>query len=43
MVKMSDDWSKDGGQFAPAPMTYLNQKRWDGFEKAESGLGVAYT
>lgn len=30
MAKMADDWSKDGGQFAPAPMTYLNQKRWDG-------------
>ena len=43
MTKMGDDWLKDGGQFAPAPMTYLNQKRWDGFEQTESGLGVSYT
>jgi DNA gyrase inhibitor GyrI len=43
MVKMNDDWSKDGGQFAPAPMTYLNQKRWDGFEQIESGVGVSFT
>lgn len=43
MAKMADDWLKDGGQFAPAPMTYLNQKRWDGFEQTESGLGVSYT
>lgn len=43
MAKMADDWLKDGGQFAPAPMTYLNQKRWDGFEQVETGLGVSYT
>lgn len=23
-------WRKDGGQFIPAPMTYLNQRRWEG-------------
>lgn len=32
MVKMDVDWAKDSGQYAPAPMTYLNQKRWDGAE-----------
>jgi hypothetical protein len=26
----SHDWTKDGGQFRPAPLTYLNQTRWDG-------------
>ena len=23
-------WLKDGGQYVPAPMVYLNQRRWDG-------------
>jgi len=23
-------WRKDGGQYIPAPMTYLNQRRWEG-------------
>lgn len=27
---------KDGGQFIPAPLTYLNQRRWEGSEGAES-------
>ena len=27
--KKSDQWSKDGGQYIPNPLTYLNQGRWD--------------
>lgn len=26
----SGDWQKNGGEFVPAPATYLNQARWDG-------------
>ena len=26
----SREWSKNGGEFIPAPLVYLNQKRWDG-------------
>lgn len=29
-MKLSDDWLKDGGAFIPAPMVYLNQRRWEG-------------
>lgn len=25
-------WTKDGGQFVPAPLVYLNQRRWEGAE-----------
>ena len=34
--KRSENWSKEGGQFIPAPLVYLNQKRWEGAELAES-------
>jgi hypothetical protein len=27
-------WQRDGGQFIPAPLTYLNQQRWQGAEGA---------
>ena len=34
-------WLKDGGQFVPAPLVYLNQRRWEGAETAsESSIGV---
>jgi hypothetical protein len=26
----SDKWRESGGQFIPAPLTYLNQRRWEG-------------
>ena len=32
----SSAWLKDGGQFVPAPLVYLNQRRWEGAE-ADSG------
>ena len=39
-------WQKDGGQFIPAPLTYLNQKRWEGaddgvFDPADPRLAGA--
>ena len=34
--KRSENWSKEGGQFIPAPLVYLNQKRWEGAELAGS-------
>lgn len=27
--KHSEDWLKDGGQYIPAPLTWLNQARWE--------------
>jgi hypothetical protein len=36
VVKTSDDWLKDNGRFVPAPMVYLNQRRWEGFEITDS-------
>jgi hypothetical protein len=32
----SGPWTKDGGQFIPAPLTYLNQRRWEGADDASN-------
>jgi len=32
-MKRSPGWTKDGGEFVPAPLVYLNQRRWEGFEE----------
>lgn len=29
-MKRSRDWTKDDGAFIPAPLVYLNQRRWEG-------------
>ena len=29
---LSEQWSKDGGQFAPMAMTYINQRRWEDYD-----------
>lgn len=29
-------WLKDGGRYIPAPLTYLNQRRWEGAEASDS-------
>lgn len=29
MQKVSEQWTKDGGQFIPHPTTWLNQERWE--------------
>ena len=31
-MKASRDWTKNGGEFIPAPLVYLNQKKWEGAE-----------
>lgn len=36
-MKRTPGWTKDGGQFVPAPTTYLNQRRWDGAEDGDAG------
>lgn len=35
-LKDTDGWTKNNGEYIPAPLVYLNQKRWDGAELAES-------
>ena len=29
-LKTTADWQKNGGEYIPAPLVYLNQQRWDG-------------
>ena len=37
----NSSWLKDGGQFIPAPLVYLNQRRWEGAETgADSAIGA---
>jgi hypothetical protein len=31
-LKTSLKWTKNGGEFIPAPLVYLNQRRWEGAE-----------
>jgi len=31
-MKASDLWTRENGQFIPAPLVYLNQRRWEGAE-----------
>lgn len=31
-MKTQEDWTKDQGRFICAPLVYLNQQRWDGWE-----------
>jgi len=42
-MKLTEDWRKAGGQFVPAPLVYLNQRRWEGSalqdERAEEVCG----
>lgn len=35
VLKASEDWQRDGGRFIPAPLVYLNQRRWEGAEAPE--------
>lgn len=32
-LKTSQSWTKNGGEFIPAPLVYLNQRRWEGSEE----------
>lgn len=31
-MKGQEAWLKDAGRFIPAPLVYLNQRRWEGWE-----------
>lgn len=35
-MKATRDWQKEDGQFVPAPLVYLNGKRWDGADTGHS-------
>jgi hypothetical protein len=35
-LKASKGWTKDGGEFIPAPLAYLNQRKWEGVDDAPS-------
>ena len=39
-LKDSDDWQKQGGQFIPAPLVYLNGRRWEGVDLSSRQSGV---
>ena len=36
-LKTSDSWREQGGKFIPAPLVYLNNRRWEGAELADVG------
>jgi len=36
----SEGWRKQGGEFVPAPLVYLNQKRWEGADLADQSESV---
>lgn len=35
-LKDSRDWQKNGGEFIPAPLVYLNQRKWEGAEAPDA-------
>jgi hypothetical protein len=37
--KQSQAWLKQGGEFIPAPLVYLNKRRWEGAEDDEAAGG----
>ena len=36
--KASEDWTKDKGEFIPAPLVWLNQERWEAAVDAKPGV-----
>lgn len=40
-MKRSTDWLKESGAFIPAPLAYLNQRRWEGADLGQQELRVA--
>jgi hypothetical protein len=38
-LKRSQDWTKDAGQYIPAPLVYLNNRRWEGTEEDAGPVG----
>jgi hypothetical protein len=41
-MKTSESWTKQAGQFVPAPLVYLNQRRWEGAEDLLSSPADAH-
>ena len=46
-MKASQSWCKNGGEYVPAPLVYLGQRRWEGADDDESagagnGVGVHF-
>lgn len=39
-LKASLDWLKNNGEFIPAPLVYLNQRRWDGATENMTQSGI---
>jgi len=39
-MKNSQDWQKDSGQFIPAPLVYLNNRRWEGAHSNTRPFGI---
>jgi hypothetical protein len=39
-MKTTEQWKRDGGNFIPAPLVYINQMRWEGAEVPEMTLNV---
>jgi hypothetical protein len=37
-AKDSATWRKNGGEFIPAPLVWLNQRRWESIDARDSGL-----
>lgn len=35
-MRASEGWTKQGGQFVPAPLVYLAQRRWEGADDGEN-------
>lgn len=42
-MKRSPGWTKDGGEYVPAPLVYLNQRRWEGTDAAAPPAGAWWT
>ena len=40
--KASEEWQKQNGQFIPAPLVYLNGRRWDGAESEAPAAKAAF-
>ena len=39
-MSKTEGWTKQGGEFVPAPLVYLNGRRWDGAEVGASSGGL---
>lgn len=39
--KVSKEWTKDGGEYVPAPLVYLNKRRWEGADEPAEDSAAA--